>query len=79
MRPRPRENHMADDFAAHCLRAMRAVARESGHFSAYPDTPARRRAALRQQLRTIDEFPSWGNDYQRSFVLAALRRLREDV
>ena len=79
MRPRPRQNHMADDFPAHCLRAMRAVARESGHFSAYPDTPAGRRAAVRQQLRTIDEFPSWGNDYQRSFVLAALRRLREDV
>jgi hypothetical protein len=70
---------MADDFPAHCLRAMRAVARESGHFSAYPETPAGRRAAVRQQLRTIDEFPSWGNDYQRSFVLAALRRLREDV
>jgi hypothetical protein len=29
---------MADDFAQHCLRAMRAVTRESGHPSAYPDT-----------------------------------------
>jgi hypothetical protein len=70
---------MADDFAAHCLRTMRAVARESGHFSAYPDIPAGRHAALRQQLRTIDDFPSWGNDYQRCLVLAALRRLREEA
>jgi hypothetical protein len=70
---------MADEFAAHCLRAMRAVARESGHVSAYPDTPAGRRAALCQQLRTIDDFPSWGNDYQRSLVLAELRRLREEA
>jgi hypothetical protein len=70
---------MADDFAARCLRAMRAVARESGHFSAYPDTPAGRHAALRQQLHTIDDFPAWGNDYQRSLVLGELRRLREGV
>jgi hypothetical protein len=70
---------MADEFAAHCLRAMRAMARESGHFSAYPDTLAGRRAALRQQLRTIDDFPPWGNDYQRSLALAALRRLREEA
>jgi hypothetical protein len=70
---------MADDFAAHCLRAMRAVARESGHVSAYPDTPAGRRAALRQQLRTIDDFPAWGSDFQGNLVLAELRRLRAEV
>jgi hypothetical protein len=70
---------MADDCAARCLRAMHAVARESGHVSAYLDTPAGRRAALRRQLRTIDDFPSWGNHYQRNLVLAELRRLREDV
>ena len=70
---------MADEFAARCLRAMRAVARESSHFSAYPDTSAGRRAALRQQLRTIDDFPAWGNDYQRSLFQGELRRLREGV
>jgi hypothetical protein len=66
---------MVDDCAAHCWRAMRAVARDSGLFSVYPDTPARRRAALRQRLRTIDECPAWGSDFQRSLVLAELRRL----
>jgi hypothetical protein len=55
------------------------VLRESGHFSAYPDTSAGRRAALRQQLHTIDDFPAWGNDYQRSLVQGELRRLREGV
>jgi hypothetical protein len=38
---------MANDFTAHCLHAMPAVARESGHFSAYTDTPEGHRAALR--------------------------------
>ena len=67
---------MSDDFAAHCLQATRAMGRESGHLSAYPDTLVGQHTALRQQLRTIDNFPAWGNDYQRSLVLAALRRLR---
>jgi hypothetical protein len=43
------------------------------------NTPAGRRAALRQQLRAIDDLPAWGNDYQRSLVLAELRRLREEA
>jgi hypothetical protein len=33
----------------------------------------RRDDAPRQPLRTIDDFPAWGN------VLAALRRLREEA
>jgi hypothetical protein len=69
----------AAEFRRRITHAMHAVARESGHVSAYPDTPAGRRAAPRQPLRTIDDFPAWGNDYQRSLVLAALRRLREEA
>jgi hypothetical protein len=48
---------MADDCAALCLRGMRAMARESAYFSAYAETPTGRHAALKQQLRTIDDFP----------------------
>jgi hypothetical protein len=70
---------MANDFAAHCLRAMRAVARESGHPSAYPDTPQGRLAALRQRLRLMHAERWCFSVFQRSLVLAALRRAREDV
>jgi hypothetical protein len=44
----PWENRMADDFAAYCLRAMHAVAHNSGHPPAYSDTRHGRLAALRQ-------------------------------
>jgi hypothetical protein len=37
-------------FANRLFRSMRAVARDAGHPSAYPDTPEGRLAALRQQL-----------------------------
>lgn len=67
----------AAEFRRRITQAMRAVARESGHPSAYPDTPAGRRAALPQRLRTIDDFPAWGSDFQRSLVLAELRRLQK--
>ena len=70
---------MADDFAAHCLHAMRAVARESGHFSAYTDTLQGRLAALRQQVRLMDEERWFFSDFQRSLVLSAFRRVREGV
>ncbi len=66
-------------FARRLLRAMRAVACEAGHPSAYSDTQHGRLAALRQQLRAMDEDRWWFNDVQRTRVLAEIKRAQDDL
>jgi hypothetical protein len=66
-------------FASRLFQAMRAVARDAGHPSAYPDTQEGRLAALRQQVRAMDEDRWFFNGYQRGLVLAEIRRAQEDV
>ena len=68
-----RKAPVPDDFAWHCLRVMRAVARDSGHLSAYPDTLQGRLAALRQRLSAMEEDRWFFNDVQRSLVLEDIR------
>jgi hypothetical protein len=65
-------------FARHPLTAMRDVAREAGHFSAYPRTRAGRLAALRQRLKAMDEDRWFFSDFQRTPVLQEIRRLIEE-
>jgi hypothetical protein len=65
-------------FARRLFRAMRAVARDAGHPSAYPDTFEGRLAALRQQLRAMGKDRWFFNDYQQGLVIAEIRRTQEE-
>jgi hypothetical protein len=70
---------MSDTEFERCLyRCLHQVARECGHFSAYPNTREGRLAALRQRLRMMDEERWFFNDYQRTLVLREIRRLQEE-
>jgi hypothetical protein len=66
-------------FARRLLQAMRAVVREAGHPSAYPPTRGGRLAALRQELKAMDEDRWFFNDVQRTLVLQEIRRLHTEA